>query len=167
MKKKVIDIIPPEGYFSPFQEKGSESVSKITSQPPIEKKSGSGGWFLFFVLLFILAGAFCYFNLSKADIIVWPKTEPVELGTKLTVDINTQAANVAEKVIPGQIFEKEKTTTERFPATGKLLKEKKAEGLIAIYNETTAAQTLAANTRFVSTEGKLFRIQKAVTVPGG
>lgn len=70
--------------------------------------------------------------------------------------------------MPGKIFEKEKTFSEEFSSSGKKLIEKKAEGVIRVYNEySTSPQILLATTRFVSAEGKLFRSIERVTIPGG
>ena len=49
----------------------------------------------------------------------------------------------------------------------KEIKEEKAEGIIRIFNDySTASQSLVAGTRFVSDEGKLFRLVEKVVVPG-
>ncbi len=42
---------------------------------------------------------------------------------------------------------------------------RKASGVIVIYNDTTLTQVLIENTRFESTAGKVYRIQKAVSIP--
>ncbi len=50
-------------------------------------------------------------------------------------------------------------------ATGEERVDKKAQGKVIIYNETTQAQRLVATTRFETPEGLIFRIVSAVTVP--
>lgn len=53
------------------------------------------------------------------------------------------------------------------PATGTEKVSQKASGLITIYNNyDEKAQKLVANTRFETTDGKIYRIKEAVTVPG-
>ena len=70
-------------------------------------------------------------------------------------------------IIPAQIFTSTKNVTESFP--GSLIKQvsQKAQGTITIYNAYSAApQELIATTRFLTPDGKIFRIIKNVTVPG-
>lgn len=52
-------------------------------------------------------------------------------------------------------------------ATGEEPVSIKASGTIVIYNKTTAAQPLVATTRFQTTDGKIYRIDKGVNVPAG
>ncbi len=50
---------------------------------------------------------------------------------------------------------------------GKNVTGKKAEGSVTIYNEfSNAPQPLVATTRLETSDGKIFRIVKGVTVPG-
>jgi hypothetical protein len=53
------------------------------------------------------------------------------------------------------------------PATGEEKVERKASGVIIIYNNASRdPQKLVENTRFESPTGKIYRIRQAVTVPG-
>lgn len=174
-KKRVIDIYPPKEkevpvVFQNFQEKKEEKPKPIKQAPKMERreKKGGKGWLMIVLLLILVSvGGFCYFKLAKATIGIWPKTETVNLTTKLTIDKGVTEPNFVTKVIPGEIFEKEKVITDTFPATGKAGKEQKAGGTIKIYNEYSASpQVLIANTRFVSTNGKVFRILNKITIPG-
>ena len=51
------------------------------------------------------------------------------------------------------------------PASGETQVSKKASGTIVVYNNTSAAQKLIANTRFQSTDGHIYRIASAISVP--
>jgi len=172
-KKRVIDIFPPKEkeapvVFQDFQERKEEKPEPIKEIKIIKKKEGGKEWLPITVfLLLILMGAFCYFNLSKATIIVWPKTEDINVKTNLTIDKGAIESNLINKVIPGEMFEKEKVITDTFPSSGKVGKEEKAQGTIKVYNEySTSPQVLVVNTRFVSTGGKVFRTQNKITIPG-
>ena len=69
--------------------------------------------------------------------------------------------------IAAQLFSQTKNMTLSFPATGKKYIENKAKGTIKIYNAfSSSEQGLVANTRFVTPDGKVFRITKSLTVPG-
>lgn len=169
--KKVVDIFSPQKKeekpiieFAPDKEPPLVRLKSL--KPGIKfsnkKKALAGGCFLFLTLLF------CYFALAKADIEISPQTQILTLETKLTVDQSINEADFSSKVIPGELFQKEKAVAENFPASGSATKEGKAEGTIRVYNEySTASQVLVATTRFISAEGKLFRTPKRVTIPGG
>ena len=53
------------------------------------------------------------------------------------------------------------------PATGEVQVSRKASGTIVVYNNASAeTQRLIENTRFQSGDGKVYRIAKAISVPG-
>jgi hypothetical protein len=59
------------------------------------------------------------------------------------------------------------TEKKAVPASGTETVSRKANGLITIYNNyNEQAQKLVANTRFETPDGKIFRIQDPITVPG-
>jgi len=173
-KRKVIDIFLPQEkekpvIFQNFHEKKEESPEPIKEIRQIRKEEGGNkSWlFVFLLLILVSAGGFCYFNLSQATITIWPKTEDVNIATKLTVDKGVESPNFSEKIIPGETFEEEKVVTDTISSTGKVGKEVKSEGTIKVYNEySDSTQVLLANTRFVSTGGKLFRSEARIVVPG-
>ena len=172
MPQKIFDILPP-GYPPKVgpptafgQEKPSQPSEKISSPHFKGKKYWEmvGG----ILAILILAFLFCYFTLSKAEIEIWPETESLTFETKATIDSEGKNIDVSNKVIPGKTIVVEKTVSEEFPSSGKILKEKKAEGIIRVYNAySTSSQALVSNTRFISAEGKLFRSLERVTIPGG
>ena len=172
MPQKIFDILPP-GYPPKVgpptafgQEKPSKPAEKISSPHFKGKKYWEmvGG----ILAILILAFLFCYFTLSKAEIEIWPETESLTFETKATIDSEGKNIDVSNKVIPGKTIVVEKTVSEEFPSSGEILKEKKAEGIIRVYNTySTSSQALVSNTRFISAEGKLFRSLEKVTIPGG
>jgi len=170
MTKKVTDIVArkkKEGALrtvSLAKLKKQRKKQKIKiSLPTADKK-----FLTFGIIVLVLSLVACYLTLSKAKIEVWPVTNELNLTTKITVDTSVGNPDFSSKVIPGQFFEKEKTVAEIFPATGKILKEEKAEGTLRVYNEhSTSPQVLIATTRFVSADGKLFRTPIRVIIPGG
>ena len=65
-------------------------------------------------------------------------------------------------------MEIKKEFSQSFEVLGRKLKATKAQGVIRVYNNYSAAsQALLVNTRFVSDDGKLFRTPKKVVIPGG
>jgi len=179
MAKKVIDIFPPKK--KEIIEKKEEQEKKETEIKPKKKRQISlrplvkrvpilpfkRGLILALVFL-ILSGTFCYITLSKAEISVWPETEAFNLIEQATIDKNATEVDSLLKIIPAETLQKEKTVVQAFPASGKVIKEEKAQGTIKVYNAySTSAQVLVATTRFVSSDGKVFRTPVKVTVPGG
>ncbi|OGY59847.1 MAG: hypothetical protein A3B23_00355 [Candidatus Colwellbacteria bacterium RIFCSPLOWO2_01_FULL_48_10] len=69
--------------------------------------------------------------------------------------------------VPGVLLEKNKNMTAGYPATGSESVQRKAAGTITIYNGYSSdPQPLVKDTRFSSPDGKIFRITKALTIPG-
>ena len=165
-EKKVVDIFSPQKEEKAFVfKKKPEAIIKKEKAP---RPAIKGIVWVFGGGALILVLTFLFLNLATAKIQVWPETEPLSLKTKVTVDKTASLADFKAALIPGQVFEKTKTITEKFPATGTVLKETKAQGTLRVYNEySTSPQVLVATTRFVSANGRLFRTPTRVTVPGG
>lgn len=176
MNRKVIDILPPQKI---EEKKAKEFQPRIEREAkfrrpgfkirlPLTRKKILTSGLLILILIFLCVGTVGYFNLSKTDIEIWPEAEIMNFETKLVVDKKTEQIDFLNKVIPGKVFKKEKIFAENFPSSGKTLKEEKAEGTIRAYNAySTYTQILIATTRFVSTDGKVFRTPIRVTIPGG
>lgn len=125
---------------------------------------------LIFCLIFvaiIIIGVVGYSILSKTEIEIWPKTEILDLKEIITISSEAVQPDFSAKIIPGTVFKDQKTTSQEFSSTGKILKEEKAKGIIRVYNAySTTAQPLLASTRFVSADGKLFKSIKRELIPG-
>ncbi|MEK7478755.1 MAG: hypothetical protein AAB626_02415 [Patescibacteria group bacterium] len=69
--------------------------------------------------------------------------------------------------IPNQKSTSSKNLEMKFPATGKKQVSNKASGKMTIYNSYSSdAQTLVKDTRFLSPDGKIFKLIKQIIVPG-
>jgi len=169
MAKKIFDILPPKK-----EEKLPEKKPPFVLKKPnfkisfpkitFPKFSLKKPIFLFLVLILILLFAFS-FKFSKVEIKIWPETELINFKTKLTIDTKIETPDFKTNLLPGKIFEVEKTVSEEFSASGRALK--KAEGIIRLYNSfTTQPENWLADTRFVSSEGKLFKSKDKISVPG-
>jgi len=166
--KRIVDIFPKEQKepSTAFQGLKYREITKAKTGESEKAVSSKKGLILVFPLL-IPVFLFCYFSLSKAKIEIWPVTEILALETKVTCDKTAEKTDLSNKIIPGEVLETEKLITEEFSSSGVVQKEKKAEGVIRIYNNYSASvQVLVANTRFVSADGKLFKSIEKVTVPG-
>jgi hypothetical protein len=171
MAKKVVDILPPKKE-TIFKERKVAKVKELPRkklrfsfpQVSLPKIRFNQIFFLFLVSLlffiFILS-----FSFSKAEIKIWPEVEEVSFVETITVDTKTETKNLEKKVIPGKIFEIKEVFSDSFNSTGKVLK--KAEGTIRLFNEyTTKDEVWKEGTRFVSSDGKLFKSKDKIYVPG-
>lgn len=192
MVRKVIDILPPsqiaktrEDFVLPKKEeinlgteKKKEEIKKELEEiaRPLEERGGSpkrkfsikGLVLSLMVLSSIVFSVFGYFYLAKAKIEVWPEVKVESYETTLTIDKSLTVWDFSKNMIPGIPSSKEKTVTEKFQSSGRVVKEVTAEGTITVYNNYSQNnQVLVAGTRFVSADGKLFRSASRITVPGG
>lgn len=76
-------------------------------------------------------------------------------------------ADYKTATIPNQKSTSSKNLDMKFPATGKKQVSEKATGKITVYNSySSSAQTLVKDTRFLSPDGKIFKLAKQIIVPG-
>ena len=190
---KIIDIVPPgvkeekpvespEGIqASPlqFEDLGEEEIIQ-SEEPKIEEerifsedlfvskpKKKKKTFILTGVICFIVLGIIFCFTLSKAEIIIKPKTEIMQFQTELNIDKNVAFIDLGSNKIPGQLFKVEKSGQKEFKATQEKDLREKAKGVIIVYNQySSAPQTLVQATRFISKEDKLFRTTRTVVIPG-
>jgi hypothetical protein len=163
MVKKIFDILPPK----------KEELKREERVIIVEKRRTKFhfpriplGTFLILLFIFLLIFSFFFsFELSKAEVKIWPKTEEISFVEGIVVDSNATAMDFEQKIIPGKIFETEEVFSKSFNSTGKVLK--KAEGTIRLFNEySTQDEVWREGTRFISSDGKLFKSKDKIHVPG-
>lgn len=119
----------------------------------------------FVVITFLLLLCVLYLSVSRATIrvVADPKVIDVE------ADIDVVAEPGEEDQVAGVVVEKtlEKQRVFTLPSEGATPVEEKASGYVTLINETAKDQQLVQNTRLISQEGVLFRIQNYVVVPAG
>jgi len=105
--------------------------------------------------------------LPQADVKIITKKTPWDFKGEVVIDKRAVVSDLQDLKIPGQIFTQRKNGELRFAATEKKMVKRKATGKVTIYNNhSTKPQQLVATTRFQTDEGKVFRINKGVIVPG-
>lgn len=150
MVRKILDILPPEKpkerrrVLLPKKEKIVPTEPPTFSLEPVFYKKK----FTILFFAFILIGVFSYFALPKAEIEIRPELDILTFETELVVNKNATTVDFSSQIIPGKPFEAEKNIVDEFLSSGRILKEKKAEGLIRIFNNYNSSQPLIANTRF-------------------
>ena len=116
------------------------------------------------LLIVVLGGGYgALAMLSKLYVTIEPRTERVVLDREMIV-----STGAGEYDMLGELVSISVSDAVSIPVTGQQQVQKKASGTLIIYNTySTKPQTLIANTRFQAPDGKIYRISKAVTVPGG
>lgn len=116
---------------------------------------------------FILLGVVSFLYLPSVKIDLWIETEALDFKQDIEVSKAQKEVDPVKFLLPGKVVIEEQTISQNFEATATSLKETKAEGMVTLYNNySTVSQTLVADTRLVSSEGKLFRLVEKVVIPG-
>lgn len=99
---------------------------------------------------------------AGATVTVYPKQDTVVVNTTFTASQGKE-----ENVLAFERVVIERTANRSVAALGEEQVEERAEGTITIYNEySTTPQRLIKRTRFATPDGRIYRIQNAVEIPG-
>jgi hypothetical protein len=109
-----------------------------------------------------------YIILPKADIKISVKEIPIKTAVPVAVSKNMGSPDFVNGIIPGQYFLLYKSGSKVIEISGESDNlPLKSGGSLYIYNAySTAPQKLVAQTRFETKDGKIFRIQSSIIVPG-
>ncbi|MCX6703180.1 MAG: hypothetical protein NTV02_00615 [Candidatus Zambryskibacteria bacterium] len=140
--------------------RGSYAFDYNTDIPP-HKESRIGLWIS--LALFVIALGFGVSALFvSAKVTITPRTETIPVNASLSALKDRPSGEFGY-----QIVSVSGSMDKSVPAGSSQKVEKKASGILVVYNKTsTAPQKLIANTRFESADGKVFRISAPVTIPG-
>lgn len=106
-------------------------------------------------------------TLGRAEVVLNFNKVPWEYQGNLVASKTVAALEVAARRIPGEVFYEEKNISKLFLASGRAQVSQKATGRITIYNAySSEPQILVATTRFTTPDGKIFRLDDQVLVPG-
>lgn len=110
----------------------------------------------------LIFSAAMYLILPKADIKISLKEIPLKTQVPVAVSKSVSSLNLTGGIIPGQYFLMSKSGSKTIEAS-----HEKIGGIIEIYNAYSASpQKLVAQTRFETKDGKIFKIQNSVIIPG-
>ena len=127
-------------------------------------------WFLIFgiIAVVVVFGILVYLFLPKANLLIIANVKTESIDSSIVGDKSINEIDFDKGIIPAKEISVEASVSENFNASGnKSLSNQKARGEIIIYNEySTSPQPLVATTRFLSSDGKLFRLVDGVTIPG-
>jgi len=110
------------------------------------------------------------FRLPSANINLFLKK--VTSSFNETVEVTTAATrysieNQGKIILPGELLRATQNMQMTFKANGKEAVKEKARGILTVHNSfSSAPQIFVAKTRFESPNGKIFRTEKQITIPG-
>jgi len=121
----------------------------------------------FIFLTILLVAIIFYFSLVKVSIVLIPSRE--DINSSLTLDVYDQQKNpvLNNNVILGIVKQVEAKELGTYQASGKEILGQEVVGKVIIINNYNKNQPLAATTRLLSSDNKLFRIKNTVNVPAG
>jgi len=174
--QKIYDIIPPKitkttiKTEKKIEEEKRKEEKEITKKYIFEQKnpvhfSPFKTSILILVLIILFGGGIVCFKYSWAEVEIWPNFDEFNFKKQIEINQNVKNVDVNNFLLPGKISEIEKEISQDFSSSGRAIK--KAEGVIRVFNNYTKDQVLIKNTRFISTDGKLFYSKNKIIVPAG
>lgn len=140
---------------------------RLEKTEAIKELRWSGFFAVFVGLAIAVAFSVVYLVLPSAEIVIEPVSETVNFDILAVGSEDIPEADKNLNKIPLQRIRVTETKNGEFSASGEKEVNAKARGAIIIYNEySSESQTLVATTRFESSEGKIYRIEKNLLVPG-
>ncbi|NCQ06011.1 MAG: hypothetical protein GW815_00350 [Candidatus Moranbacteria bacterium] len=141
-------------------------MSEAPQSTSVDKKARIVFIILGFISLLSLASVGAFFFLPKAEITLTPYLVKQTFDKEFSGKIDGQVTD--ENIFATRIVEKDKEVSVMVSATGKSEGSgQKAHGTVQIINNYSAdTQSLIATTRLETSDGKLFRLETGVVVPG-
>ncbi len=172
MPKKILEDIKPLSR-SPRKQATTEiPVHVVQALPrevpfePVEPKRSSryGLWYVavLCVIGFLFSLSFLF---ERAAVAVTPKATPASFDSS---DVFTaQKDSTADDTVVFSVMALSGDQSIKLPSTESKTESKSATGRVLLYNTyATGAYKLVKNTRLATPEGKIFRLDTAVTIPG-
>lgn len=117
-------------------------------------------------ILLLIVGLNFYF--TRATVTLFAKGAQVNSSFDFTADPSARQSDIGSATLAATELSLNKTLNASVQATGTKDLGTKASGTITVYNEYDSNdQALVAGTRFVTSDGKVFRSTADATVPGG
>ncbi len=153
------------------EEQEEDSEEDWESQERRERRTRSRKkWLIVSAIVVVLVGGGAWLTgayFSKASIAISFKQTEWQYAGTITAGKSITKIDPVSKSIPAEVFHDKRNLTQLFPATGRSVVSQKATGKIKIVNAySSEKQTLVATTRFATPDGKIFRLDSQVLVPG-
>jgi len=116
------------------------------------------------LLLFILGAAALYWNVPKAEILIYVTPQVLEKEVEITFDPNQEVLDEKNLVVPAGVVEVQESGEKTAPTTGEKTVGERAQGEVTIYNRTSAKKTFPAGTILVGPGGLKFTLDRETSV---
>ena len=169
IRRPIIDILPQRTVHSHLIVKEEkEGSGEARGEAKESRRGGRRRWTAFGAFTILAVGIAAAVFLPKAKIDIVFKKTPWVFSGDVVAAANIVAGSFTDKIsLPGQFFEFEKNSIFNFPASGEKYVESKAVVDLTVYNAySSLSQKLVKSTRFVSPDGKIFRLTGELTIPG-
>jgi len=119
------------------------------------------------IIVIVVAGIFILNSFRESDITINFNAAPFNFEGRLLASAHVNSSNLSASSFPAEVFTEPKNLTQLFLASSRKNVSDKATGKITVYNAfSSQSQGLVATTRFVTPDGKIFRLDSSITVPG-
>jgi len=169
MPKEIFDILPPRKVETP-KKRTIRIVGrqKIIRRPRFEKSNIKikKAWLILILVLLGIISVY-YFVPSEVKVKIKPRMETFGSKIQVVADEERGELDLISRIIPGYFLEEQNSVSQQFSSTGRIFKKEKARGIVRVYNDySPLSRSLVANTRFMASDGKIFRISKKIIIPG-
>ena len=150
------------------QTKKKSDESKSSAAYNLPGKVHRWFWTIGIAIFFLLVMVGVYLFVPKATVVVSVKMDEQTIDSQVIGRIDAPVVDFGAGIIPAKAVSSTQEVSASYDATGsKLVSNQRAHGTVTIYNEySSSPQPLVATTRFLTSDGKLFRLASGVTVPG-
>jgi hypothetical protein len=138
------------------------------SDRQLSRKAYGRFWIFGAIFILFIACISAYLLLPKVTVAITTKAKTQAVDLEVSADTNASSIDYDKGTVPAKIVETDLEVSQNFtPSGGKTTAGQKARGKLTIYNEySSQPQSLVATTRFLTGDGKMFRLVSAVIVPG-
>lgn len=181
MPRKIYDILPPKiaskvedtirsldiKSKSKTRRRKEARTQKKAPQKPAKERFPMKEILVGGAVIALLLGIYFYGRLPRVHVEILPRLDLTTVEEKVTADKSVKDIDLQKKIIPLEVLEEVKESSQEFPATGIASNDGKATGIITIYNKVSPATplTLVKGTHFLSDSGKYFITLSKITIP--
>lgn len=126
--------------------------------------------FVYVSAAFVLLGISLWITsafFGRAEVSLSFKKIPWQYQGAVAASKTFSQVDASRNYLPGEVFTQQKNITRIFPTSGNADVSQRATAKITIYNAySSSKQILVATTRFATQDGKIFRLDNQVVVPG-
>lgn len=164
MTRKIIeDIVSRPRQNKEWEEDEGEIEEEVVSYKEPKRRGGKSFLFILAGSILVL-GAFFVLSSTYSRVSIKVTTTNKVINLDELVFLNTDGAGGG---IRYEVMSFKDTETVDVPITGSKTIQRPAVGVVTIYNSySNKAQSLVAGTRLETKDGKIFKLEKSVVVPG-